>query len=91
MPRARLTLIFGVDHEHAKNLRVWRHVVEALRPWSRPTAKREASLPRRPCEPVSVDADGNHVYSREDRLAIVEYGLARRLAAEQRLVEGRDR
>ncbi|MCA8224801.1 hypothetical protein LGM69_25330 [Burkholderia multivorans] len=68
-----------------KNMRAWRHVVEALRRWTRASAKREASLPRRRCEPVGVDADGNNVYSREDRLAILEYGLARRLAAEQRL------
>lgn len=68
-----------------KNMRVWRHVVEALRRWTRACTKREASLPRRRCEPVGGDADGHNVYSREDRLAILEYGMARRLAAEQRL------
>lgn len=73
------------------SMRVWCHVVEALRRWTRASAKREASLPRHPCEPVGVDEDGNNVYSREDRLAILEYGMARRLAAEQRLAEGRDR
>lgn len=66
------------------SMRVWRNVVEALRRWTRASAKREASLPRRRCEPIGVHADGNNVYSREDRLAILEYGLARRLAAEQR-------
>jgi hypothetical protein len=53
--------------------------------WKRNKAAAAPQERLKRCEPVGVDADGRNIYSRADCLAIIEYGMARRLAAEQRL------